>query len=77
MKEKMEDWGVAIFATFLALMQLGDRIYSTSQGLESSGITFFAFLPVCFIVLAEQRRRLKAELKQINDQLIAFQAAEH
>ena len=77
MKEKMEDWGIAIFITILALLQLGDRLYATSHGLESDAINVvMAFLPVCFFALAEQRRRMKAELKQINDQLLALQTPE-
>lgn len=77
MKEKMEDWGVATFITILALLQLGDRLYATSHGLESDAINVvMAFLPVCFFALAEQRRRMKAELKQINDQLLALQTPE-
>ena len=77
MKEKMEDWGIAIFVSILTLLQFGDRLHATSHGLESDAIhVVMAFLPVCFFALAEQRRRMKAELKQINDQLLALQTPE-
>ena len=77
MKEKMEAWGIAIFVSILTLLQFGDRLYATSHGLESDAIhVVMAFLPVCFFALAEQRRRMKAELKQINDQLLALQTPE-